>query len=233
MTRIPTDFATLQQAILQLSRLEREELAEWILNSAPDDWGVKEAARPYAPDKFMTVEEFLNMEPHDLARYEYVAGQVFAMASPLVRHEVIAANLHGHFFSQLRGTPCRAWSANTAVRLKVDRDDFLYLPDVMVNCGPIEGLLKDRYLTNPCLVVEVLSASTEATDRREKAVNYRHCESIEEILLVAQISMEVTVLRRRNDWKPELLCAPQDVFESRAVPVRIALKDIYEGAHEM
>jgi Uma2 family endonuclease len=164
-------------------------------------------------------------------RYEYVAGQIFAMTTPLIRHGVIATNLLVHFQEQLRGGPCRASPSNTAVRLQVNREDIFYIPDVMVACGPLtDKILDAQYLTNPCVVVEVLSASTEAIDRREKALNYRYLPSLEEYLLVAQRSMEVTVFRRSEGWTPRVLTAPQDVFESRAVEVKLALADIYEGA---
>jgi Uma2 family endonuclease len=115
--------------------------------------------------------------------------------------------------------------------LQVDRDDIFYIPDIMVACGPFtDKILDGKYLTNPCVVVEVLSTSTEAIDRREKAVNYRHLASLEEYLVVAQRSMEVTVFQRSENWSPLVLTAAEDVFESRAVGVKIALADIYEEA---
>ena len=115
--------------------------------------------------------------------------------------------------------------------MQVNREDIFYIPDVMVACGSLaEDVLDQQYLTNPCMVVEVLSPSTEAIDRREKALNYRHLPSLEEYLLVAQRSTEVTVSRRSEGWTPRVLTASQDVFESRTVEVKLALADIYEGA---
>jgi Uma2 family endonuclease len=153
------------------------------------------------------------------------------MSSPRIRHQAIAANLFFHFQNQLRGGPCRTWDSLTKVRLQVDREDIFYMPDVMVACGPFtDKVLDGQYLTNPCVVIEVLSPSTEAIDRREKALNYRHLPSLQEYLVVAQRSMEVTVSRRSEGWSPRILTAPEDVFESRAVEVKIALADIYEAA---
>ncbi len=229
MTIIQADLQSLQQAIRQLSRREREDLAEWILNSPDTEVGVAEMALRYGGRRFMTVEEYLSME-EGLVRYEYIAGQIFAMGSPLNRHEMIVANLIGQFHSQLRGTPCRAFASNARVRLNVDGDDVFYTPDVLVSGGPFtDQVLEEPYLTNPCIIVEVLSASTEAIDRREKALNYRHVPSLEEYLLIAQRSMEVTVFRRGTNWSPQMLTAADDVFESRAVEVNIVLADIYDG----
>ncbi len=229
MTFAQADTQAIQQAIRQLPRREREELAEWILNAPDTERAVAETALAYGGPRYLTVEEYLDLDG-GLTRYEYVAGQIFAMASPLNRHEMIVANLLGHFFKQLHGSPCRAWSSNAKVRLSVDREDIFYMPDVMVACGPFtDTVLSEQYLTNPCVVVEVLSASTEAIDRREKALNYRRLPTLEEYLLVAQRSMAVTVFRRSENWSPQILTAPQDVFESRAVEVNIALADIYDG----
>jgi Uma2 family endonuclease len=231
MTTTQTDIQGIRQAVQQLSRIEREELVDWMLNSPVFATRVEEPALAYGGQRRLTVEEYLELEEPDGVRYEYVAGQIFAMSNPLMRHEAIAANLLAHFHNQLRGGPCRAWGSHAKVRLQVNRDDIFYMPDLMIACGPFtDKILDTQYLTNPCVVVEVLSASTEAIDRREKALNYRHLPSLEEYLLVAQRSMEVTVLRRSENWSPQVLTAPENVFESRAVEVKIALADIYEGA---
>jgi Uma2 family endonuclease len=230
MSMSQNEIQAIKQAIGQLSRIEREELAEWIMDASSLDLRVEEPALAYGGRLKLTVEEYLELE-EDGVRYEYVAGQIFAMSSPRIRHQVIAANLLAHFYNQLRGGPCRAWDSHTKVRLQVDREDIFYMPDVMVACGPFtDKVLDEQYLTNPRVVVEVLSPSTEAIDRREKALNYRHLLSLEEYLVVAQRSMEVTVSRRSENWSPQVLTAPEDVFESRAVEVKIALADIYEGA---
>jgi len=230
MSIVQADIHLLQQAIRQLSRREREELAEWILNSPDSDLGVAEASLPYGDQRHFTLEEYLRHEEDRPGRHEYIAGQIFAMSTPLVRHQMIVTNVAVHFQSQLRGTQCWAISSNTKLRLKIDEDDIFYVPDVMIACGPFsEEVLDASWLTNPCVVVEVMSAWTEGIDRREKALNYRHIPSVEEYLVIAQWSREVTLYRRSDQWRPFVLREPDDVFESRAVDVSIALKDIYEG----
>ena len=225
-----TDIQSIQQAIRRLSRIEREDLAEWILNSQDFDFGIKESALAYGGRRLLTVEEYLALEEDIVVRYEYMAGQIFAMSNPLIRHEVITANLLARFQNQLQGGPCKALSSHTKVRMQVNRDDIFYMPDMSVFCGPFtEEMLDQQYLTDPCVVVEVLSASTEAIDRREKTLNYRHIPSLEEYLMVAQRTMEVTILRRCENWIPLVLTAPGDVYESSAVEVNITLADIYEG----
>jgi len=232
MTTIQTDIHALRHAIQQLSRREREELAEWILNSPDGDSWVAEAAVPYrdSDPRHFTLEEYLQFIGETPGHYEYVAGRIFPVCSPPIRHEIIAANLLFHVQGALRGTPCRAFGSHTAVRLKVDQDDIVYLPDLMIACGPFtEDVLDSPWLTSPCMVAEVLSSSTEAIDRREKALNYRHIASLEEYVVVAQRSMEVTVFRRSDGWRPRIFTSPEDVYESRAVEANISLANIYEG----
>jgi Uma2 family endonuclease len=231
MTISQTEMQAVKQALRQLSRVERADLAEWILDASGFELRVEETALAYGAPRRLTVEEYLDLDENGGVRYEYVAGQIFAMSTPLIRHEAIAANLLAHFHNQLRGGPCRAWGSHTKVRLQVDRDDIFYLPDIMVACGPFtDKILDGKYLTNPRVVVEVLSASTEAIDRREKVLNYRYLPSLEEYLVVAQRSLEVTVFRRSENWSPLVLTAAEDVFESRVVEVKISLADIYDGA---
>src|SRR5579862_3587498 len=156
----------IEQAIQKLSRIDREDLAQWILDASVFEPRVEETALAYGESRRLTVEEYLELQEKDGVRYEYVAGQIFAMSHPLIRHQAIVRNLLFHFQSQLRGGPCSAWDSQTAVRLQVDREDIFYISDVMVACGPLtDKILDGQYLINPCMVVEVLSASTEAIDR--------------------------------------------------------------------
>jgi len=230
MTTIQADMQLLQQAIRQLSRREREELAEWILNSPDNESRIAERFLPYGERRYFTVEEYLQFEEESLDRHEYVAGHIYAMTTPIVRHQMLVTNVGVQFQKQLQGTPCRTFLSTTKLRLKVDQDDLFYMPDVMIAAGPFtEERQEARWLTDPCVVVEVLSPSTLAIDRREKALNYRHITSLEEYLVIAQWPMEVTLYRRSDSWRPQVLTSPEDVFESRAVEVNVSLANIYEG----
>jgi len=89
------------------------------------------------------------------------------------------------------------------VRLKIKMDEFFYYPDVVVACGS-EGV-ENYFLRNPKVIAEVLSPSTEGTDRREKFMNYRRIPTLEEYILIAQDTPEVTIHRRSTEWKPTVL----------------------------
>lgn len=117
--------------------------------------------------------------------------------------------------------------ADFKVRLEINREDIFYYPDVMVACQRV-GVEHD-YLRYPTLLVEVLSPSTENIDRREKLLNYPQISTVEEYVLVAQETREVTIHRRAEDWAPRLLTAPADVAEFRSIKLSLPLARIYEG----
>jgi Uma2 family endonuclease len=77
--------------------------------------------------------------------------------------------------------------------------------------------------------------TTEATDRREKALHYRQIPTLEEYVLVAQESSEVTIYRRANSWRHVRFCSPQDVAELKSIDLSLPLTEIYAGlaAHEL
>jgi Uma2 family endonuclease len=237
MTTTQTDISEIQQAVQRLTRREREELAEWMLNLA--DFGdtvaePKVAWGGQAAPRLLSVDEYLQMDFEGSARYEYIAGEIFAMAGAAVRHGIIVGNLFANFHAQLRGGPCKVFAADTKVRLRVDRGDIFYIPDIVVACGPFDtAALNLQYLTDPRVVIEVLSPSTEAIDRREKAFNYRYAPSLEEYVLVAQRSLNVTIYRREADWMPVVLTKRDDVAEFRAAEVNMTLADIYAGILEI
>lgn len=125
------------------------------------------------------------MERQSDIRHEYLNGEVFAMTSGSLGHNGIVSNLAGIFYNELRGRPCEAFVAD--LRLRVTATGLYTYPDLVVVCG--EPQLADAHLDtllNPTLIVEVLSPSTEATDRGRKFAHYRTIESLAEVVLVSQ-----------------------------------------------
>ncbi|MFL6604385.1 MAG: Uma2 family endonuclease [Steroidobacteraceae bacterium] len=227
------NLAALREAVRKLTRFQREELAEWMLNSPDLTDAVAEFSSDYGPPggrRPRTVEEFLRMEQGSPVRHEYVGGEIFDMRAPMPRHEVIVGNLLDHFRAQLGVGPSKVIASDLGLRLQVDDCDLLYRPDLMVACGPLTAEALDLpYLTEPCVIVEVFSPVTEDIDRREKLLNYRRIASVEEYVVVAQRSLEVIIFRRSDNWNPTVLTTPDDVLESRSVGVSISLEEVYEG----
>src|SRR5437868_3138632 len=124
--------------------------------------------------KLFTVEEYLKLEQTSEIRHEYLGGQVFAISGGSKQHNTITLNIASRIRSHLRGSSCSVFMADMKVRIQLANQNksIFYYPDVIVSCDPDD---QDRFSLNyPCLIIEVLSPSTELTDRREKLVNYRN-----------------------------------------------------------
>ena len=221
----------IQQAIDRLSPAERYSIATWILESRDSGDHVAEPAPAYntAPEiRLLSVEDYLELEMNATTRHEYVAGEIFAMCGASAAHNLIVGNVYRALANRLQGGPCRTFFSGFKVRLKIKMDDFFYYPDVMVACGR-EGL--DKYfLRNPKVIIEVLSPSTEGTDRREKFINYRRIPTLEEYILIAQDTPEVTLYSRCTEWKPTVLTALEAVGEIQSLGLSLPLAQVYDGA---
>ncbi len=139
----------------------------------------------------LTVEEYLQLEQTSEIRHEYLGGQVFAMSGGSKEHNTITLNIASRVRSHLRGGSCSVFMADMKVRIQLasQRKSIFYYPDVIVTCDPDD---QDRFFLNyPCLIIEVLSPSTETIDRREKLLNYQTLESLQEYVLVSQDKIQV------------------------------------------
>lgn len=174
--------------------------------------------------------EYLRLEMDNSVRHEYVNGEMFAMTGGTLRHNVIAGNIFAALRAHLRPTPCRAFMAD--VRIRAEKHNAYYYPDVVVSCGSDARALDPKTYTasDPLLVVEVLSDSTEAIDRREKLLAYRTLASLQEYAVVAQDEARVVIHRRRGDigWDVVEYSGPETV-EFASVDLRLPMDEIYDG----
>lgn len=171
----------------------------------------------------VSVAEYLEGEQQSDIRHEYIAGQVYAMVGTTARHNLIASRLHVALGNRLRSGPCRIFQSDMKVRV----DDMFYYPDLMVTCGNFD--LTALYLTNPVLIIEILSDSTEHIDRREKRLAYQRIESLKEYALVAQDKMGIEVYRRVPDgWEIEGF-GGDDELHLEAVDLNVSLAEVYAG----
>jgi Uma2 family endonuclease len=221
----------IKQAIERLSPAERYTIAMWILESRESGDHVAEPARAYKTaleNRHLSVEEYLDFESAASTRHEYIAGEIFAMSGVSAAHNLIVGNVYRAFANHLHGGPCRTFFLDFKLRLKINMDEIFYYPDVMVACGR-EGL-ETYFLRNPKVVIEVLSPSTERTDRREKFMNYRRIPTLEEYILIGQDTPEVTIYRRSTEWMPTVLTALEALAEIQSIELSLPLAEVYEGA---
>ena len=174
--------------------------------------------------------EYLAGEKIARVKHEYVAGEVFAMAGASKAHVTIVLNVGAALHAALRGKPCRAYISDMKLRVKAAA--AYYYPDVVATCAP-RDLAADApayYLESPCLIVEVLSESTERVDRSEKLRAYQQIDSLVEYLLINQEKREVEIHRRTpQGWVRDIL-EPGDACTLASVGLELALDQIYEDS---
>ena len=173
----------------------------------------------------VSVEDYLEGEKTGPVRHEYVAGQVFAREGVSARHNGIALNLATRFRRHVRGGPCRVFMS--AMKVRIEALDLFYYPDVIVSCDPEDRA--EFFVNRPCLIVEVTSPSTEATDRREKLLAYIKLDSLREYVLIAEDEVKADVYHRdeKGYWWFETL-TEIDELRMESVGLNIPLLELYE-----
>ena len=154
----------------------------------------------HAPRQHFTFDEYVMLEETARVKHEYLAGQVWAMSGGSPAHARVAVNISALLTNALSGKPCSAFSSD--LRVRATKTTLGTYPDVTVVCGKLELDPEDRRqhtVTNPRVVVEVLSPSTEGYDRGEKLEHYKTIPSLAEVVLVAHDRREIEVVRRETD----------------------------------
>lgn len=157
---------------------------------------------PAIPKQKFTIEEYIEFDRNSEGRWEYFDGEVFDMAGGSLEHNQIAANIVRVLGNKLEDGACRVLSSD--MRVKVPKAWPYRYPDVVVVCDEpvIEKLQGQSMLTNPLLLVEVLSSSRAGYDHGLKFTAYQSISSFCEYLLVAQDRPQVThyVRRPNGQW---------------------------------
>jgi Uma2 family endonuclease len=177
---------------------------------------------------WLSPEEYLEGEKISEIRHEYSNGQIYAMSGASKPHNLIALNLEAALRLHLRGSPCQVFMEAVKARVKTAKEEHYYYPDVQVSCvaKPEEAY----YESNPKLIIEVLSPSTERRDRAEKFYFYRKLPALEEYVLVAQDTRRVEIYRRASGWELELVAAEEAAFLLRSVGLELLLSQVYEDS---
>ncbi len=176
--------------------------------------------------QYMTPQEYLDWEEQQPLKYEYIDGEAFAMTGGTVNHGTIGANCHYQLKTHLRGGSCRAFVFD--VKLGISEDGPFHYPDVMVSCDETDKRAT-KVIYHPCLIVEVLSPSTEGIDRGKKFQNYRQISTLKEYILVTaeQIMVECFRLNDKGLW--ELQTYNQgDEINLTSVDFKLPIELLYE-----
>lgn len=177
--------------------------------------------------KSMTVAEFLRWEDGTDTRYELLGGEPVAMAPPAVAHGVLASRLAARIDTVLRPRlPCIVQSEAGIAR--PERDDTCYVADLAVTCTPLQP--GQPLMTDPLLIVEILSPGTVAHDRHTKVPDYRRIESVREILLIDSERIFAEILRRNGKrWITEIVQGRDAALSLASIALTVSMSDLYEG----
>ncbi len=177
------------------------------------------------PDRIlMTAEEYLAWEPTQEGRHEYWDGEVVAMSGRTRNHNRVSGNFFNLLDTALADRPCDVYIVDVKVQIEPGRKYFY--PDVVVTCDERD---RDTQIVQfPCLIIEVLSPSTEAIDRGIKFAKYRQSSTLQEYVLV-QVEQSGVEMFRRNEQGQWVLSeyALGDRLYLESVGVELAISDLY------
>lgn len=182
----------------------------------------------------LSAEEYLAGEALAEFRHEYVAGEIYAMAGASERHNRITLNIAFQLRAKARGSQCGVFMND--MKLRIQQGECFYYPDVMLGCSQEDS--HEFYKDQPCLIAEVLSPSTETTDRREKWLAYAQIPSLHYYLLVETNRRHVEFYQRsqQGQWQAGILQAHQTILVEcgegdNRYRAGLCLDDIYEDVH--
>jgi Uma2 family endonuclease len=180
------------------------------------------------PKPRITPQEYLELERKAETRSEYFDGEVFAMSGARREHTKIVVNLATELNNQFMDRPCEVYAID--MRTKVSATGLYTYPDIVAVCD--EPRFEDDHfdtLTNPQLIIEVLSDSTESYDRGKKFAHYRTVESLREYVLVSQTECRIERFTRQDDgnWLYTETTDPGGSIELASVACRLFLSRVY------
>ncbi len=177
----------------------------------------------------LTVEQYLALDRAAEFKSEYHDGEMFPIAAVSLPHGLLSVTVGSALASRLRQSQCRA--VGSSMRVRVSPTKFV-CPDLLVFCG--KPALTDEHsdtLTNPKVIIEILSPSTQDYDYGTKFSLYRQLPSFEEYVLVSQTTHLVEVYRRTPEarWLLSTYSGPEAVFPVESLDISIPLAEIYAG----
>lgn len=178
--------------------------------------------------KYISVEDYLLMEEESDVKHEYYQGEVFAMAGGTIPHNQICMNVTGELFYFLKGKACRVYQSDQRIHCLSNK--FFTYPDASIVSGKIERLEKrNDTITNPVVIIEVLSKRTKNYDRGDKFQLYRGIPSLKEYILVSslKVSIEHYTKQANGFWYFKDTANLNDLFEIETIGFSCQVQDLY------
>jgi Uma2 family endonuclease len=177
-------------------------------------------------DGWISLEDFLALDLESLdQRYEYIDGHMQAMAGGTNMHAILISNASYLLQSHLEGSACIVFPSDMWVRI----EDAVLSPDISVSCEPRDIGETAKTITSPCLVIEVLSPTTEIDDRGRKFYIYQQCLSLKEYVLIRQDSMLVEIFTRKGRLWEYCAYRKGDTIELKSFGLTFPIERLYRN----
>ncbi len=183
------------------------------------------AAKENSPQ--LTPEEYFAWEEKQLEKHEYINGEVYAMSGGSKNHSLISVRFITLFSNHLESSGCETGNSDLRVNI-VKSNDYTY-PDVSITCDERDKTTT-QYITYPCLIVEVLSGSTEAYDRGSKFRMYRNNPALQDYLLVSSTTIEMDLYHKKDTGEWIIINYKEgDTVELKSINLSFAIEYVYRG----
>jgi Uma2 family endonuclease len=178
------------------------------------------------PAPYVSYSEYLELESASREKHEWIDGVVYAMAGGAYEHGRLAGAVIGELRTALRGKPCNVVSSD--VRVRILASARATYPDAAVVCGKPEHAPDDPHaILNPSVLIEVLSVSTETSDRGDKWAHYQRVPSLREYVLVSQHEPRVEVFSRSGTTWTYRAFEAGDQIELPSLGAKVSVDEIY------
>lgn len=184
-----------------------------------------------APEiKYFTEKEYLDSERLALDKHEFYKGDIFAMSGASISHNIIAMNCYIDLGTKLKGKNCMPFGSD--LRIHIPKNTLYTYPDISIICGEIEKT-DDKFdtVTNPSVIIEILSESTKNYDKGGKFTLYRDIESLKEYILIDSeaVMVEKFIKNSDNSWQLTEYKKMEEHFTIETVAIQIELTTVYQG----
>jgi Uma2 family endonuclease len=182
--------------------------------------------------KTYTFDEYFELEENAPFKSEFHNGKISPMPGGTLNHAVIIGNLFFYLKMVIKQQSISAKVYNSEVKVLVKAIEEAFYPDNFIVLPPTEVYRKDKAVTNPSIIFEVLSDSTEGYDRGEKFRKYKMLSSFQEYVLIEQDQPVIDVLYKKENgaWELNSYIGLDDTLILNTLDIKIPLSDIYEDA---
>jgi Uma2 family endonuclease len=183
-----------------------------------------------APILKYSIDAYLESEAKSQEKHEYYRGEIFAMAGASIQHNQIASNAHVAIGSFLSGKDCRVFQSD--LKIYAEQNSLFTYPDLSIVCGKIETLENHKdVVTNPIVLIEVLSLATQDYDRGGKFKLYREIASLKEYILISslEVLVEKYIKQDNGTWVLQEYKSANDIFVIGPIGMQVEVGNLYKN----